>query len=403
MKHSQKIYDLWKMAQRLSDKRKHPRIKAPTVFGVVIVMMWARMGSLNALEQTKQNKYWKKLFGAVIGSADTHGRVLCMMDREQIRKMIKKVYRQMRRNKALGGNHQGLRALIVDGHEQTASYLRNCDGCLERRIGDGEKERIQYYHRNVTAMLVCGGRRLLLDCEMQKAGESEVGCASRLLKRIFKEYPRAFEVVLGDGLYAQGPFFKMAQKHGKHVIAVLKDDRRDLMGDSMGLFQTMQPSVSQKDKNHRQTWDMEGFTSWEGFGEAVRVVRCLETHMIKRQKSDEEECITRDWVWVTPLSQSIASTKTIVEFGHSRWGIENEGFNELVNQWHGNHIYKHEAKAIEASWLVLLLAYNLFHAFIDLNLKAAIRVGRTMKHWSKVMAAEIYADQTFGIEMLCGP
>jgi hypothetical protein len=90
-----------------------------------------------------------------------------------------------------------------------------------------------------------------------QAEENEVGCASRLLERIFKEYPRAFEVVLGDELYAQGPFFKMAQEHGKEVIAVLKDDRRDLMGDAMGLFWKMSPEVTQKGKEHRQTWDKE--------------------------------------------------------------------------------------------------------------------------------------------------
>lgn len=363
------------------------------------------------MEQTKQNKYWQRWLGLEIGSADTHGRVLSIIDREQIRKMLKKVYRQMRRNKALGGNHQGLRALIVDGHEQTASYLKRCDGCLQRRIAEGQKERIQYYHRHVTAMLVCGRRMILLDCEMQKAGENEVGCASRLLERILKEYPRAFEVVLGDGLYAQGPFFKMAQDHGKDVIAVLKDDRRDLMVDAMGLFKTMQPAVSQteqspkgqKGKKLQKTWDMEGFTSWEGFGKEVRVVRCLETQMITRQMSKEEDKISRDWIWVTTLPQAIASTQTIVELGHKRWGIENEGFNELVNLWHGDHVYKHEANAIEAFWLVLLLAYDLYHAFVELNLKPAIRVGKSVKYWAVVMAAEIYTDQKFAIEMGSGP
>lgn len=368
-----------------------------------MVMLWARMGSLNALEQTKENKYWKKWLGGGIGSADTHGRVLSSIDCAQIRKMLKKVYRQMRRNKALGGSHQGLRALIVDGHEQTASYLKRCAGCLERRIGEGEKERIQYYHRHVTAMLVCGGRMLLLDCEMQRAGENEVGCADRLLKRILKEYPRAFEVVLGDGLYAQGNFFKMAQEHGKDVIAVLKDDRRDLMGDAMGLFQTMQPVVTKKKKTHRQTWDLEGFTSWEGFGQAVRVVRCLETQTVVRQMNGKEERVTRDWVWVTTLPKTLAGTEMIVEMGHKRWAIENEGFNELVNFWHGDHVYKHEAKAIEAFWLALLLAYNLYHAFVELNLKAAIRVGRTLKHWAVLMAAELYAAQELPDALTLGP
>ena len=156
------------MAALLSDGRRRPRIKTPTVFGAVMVMLWARMGSLNALEQTRANRYWKKWLGVNIGSADTHGRVYSLMDREKLRKLLKAMYRQMRRNKALKGHHQGLRALIIDGHEQTASYLKKCSGCLKREIGEEQKARIQYYHRHVTAMLVCGERMILLDCEMQR-------------------------------------------------------------------------------------------------------------------------------------------------------------------------------------------------------------------------------------------
>ena len=377
------------MAALLSDGRRRPRIKTPTVFAAVMVMLWTRMESLNALEQTKANGYWQKWLGVNIGSADTHGRVYSSMDVQKLRKMLKAMYRQMRRNKALAGSHQGLRALIVDGHEQMASYLMDCKGCLKREMGDEQKSRIQFYHRHVTAMLVCGGRMILLDCEMQRDGENEVGCATRLLQRVLKEYPRAFEVVLGDGLYAQGPFFKMVEDHGKYLIAVLKDDRRDLMGDAMGMFLTMQPEVSQKKKKHRQTWDMEGFTSWDGYGKAVRVVRCLETQTVTRQMTGRDERIIRDWVWVTTLPQSMASTQTIVELGHKRWGIENQGFNELVNAWHGDHIYKHEANAIEAFWLTMLLACNLYHAFVDLNLKPAIRARHSVKYWAQMMVAEL--------------
>ena len=44
-------------------------------------------------------------------------------------------------------------------------------------------------------------------------------------------------------------------------------------------------------------------------------------------------------------------------------------FNELVNGWHADHIYKHDPTAIEAFTLLAFLAYNLFHAFLACNLK----------------------------------
>jgi len=70
---------------------------------------------------------------------------------------------------------------------------------------------------------------LLLDVEEQRRREDEVSCATRLCKRILKAYPRAFDVVITDGLYLEAPFFNLFLEHGKHIIAVLKDERRDLM------------------------------------------------------------------------------------------------------------------------------------------------------------------------------
>ena|SRR5689334_4810543 len=72
-----------------------------------------------------------------------------------------------------------------------------------------EADRIQFYHRQVTLMLLRGalpgreGVRLLLDHEPQRPGEDEVETALRLLARVIPAYPRAFDVVLADALYAK--------------------------------------------------------------------------------------------------------------------------------------------------------------------------------------------------------
>ena len=355
--------------------------------------MLLRMGSLNAQEDTKGNRFWKKWIGDVLPSADTTGKVFAKIYAENVREINRQIYSRQKRNKALNGSVQGLRFLIVDCHEQHTSYLCRCNLCCERKIGEGKKERIQYYHRNVTAMLVCGERWILLDSEMQRRGEDEVGCAMRLLERVMEKYNRAFDVVAGDGLYVQGRFFNFAVRHGKDVVAVLKDDRRDLMKDAMGIFKTIKPEEETRKKLYRQMWDMDGFTSWEGFGKPVRVVRSLETKTIRRQMNKKEEKITSDWVWATTLPKWKASTQTVVKIGHRRWAIENEGFNELVNAWHADHIYKHDPNAIDVFWLTLMIAYNLFNAFIELNLKPEIRRGRSRKYWALVIASELYATE----------
>ena len=93
----------------------------------------------------------------------------------------------------------------------------------------------------------------------------------------------------------------------------------------------------------------------------------------------------------TTLSVAQARTEQIVRLEHMRWDIENHGFNELINGWHADRVYRHQPRAIECFLLLAFLAYNIFHAFFALNLKPGVRRGRTMAFWVRLIAAEIHA------------
>ena len=97
-------------------------------------------------------------------------------------------------------------------------------------------------------------------------------------------------------------------------------------------------------------------------------------------------------MWATNLPLSLACTELVVRLGHARWDIENYGFNELVNGWHADHIYKHDPDAIEAFYLVVFIAFNIFHAFILLNLKPEERKGKTERYWIRLFISEIYPN-----------
>ena len=350
----------------------------------------ARQGSLNALAQTEGNCFWKDwITDGVLPSADTIGRVHGLIDLDKLRSVLRHIYSRMKRNKALRpAFRDNLFAVIIDGHESSASYLRCCSGCLTREIKTATGTEIQYYHRHVTGVLVCEGFVLLLDLEMQRPGEDEVAAAIRLVDRLFILYPRAFTIVMADGLYARAPFFRKVVEHGKHVIAVLKDDRRDLLKDAMGIFSQEQPIVVQNGHTSRQCWDVEGLTSWPQFG-SVRVVRSLETKTCRRQKTGKTEQRVSDWLWVTTIPKEMLGTVAFVAAGHKRWDIENKAFNELVTYWHADHVYAHSRVAIEAFWLTTMLAYNLFHAFINRNLKQFIRKMYTKAYIANAVSAEL--------------
>jgi hypothetical protein len=357
----------------------------------VLAMFWVRLGSLNALVESAGSWFWKRWLRAKLPSADSVGRVCVLMDLGALRKGVHHTYARLKRNKALG-SIGGLTAAVLDGHETHASYLRHCSGCLERTVHTAAGDRIQYYHRNVTLMLLAGRIRLLLDMEPQKPGEDEVATGIRLLTRVLVNYPRAFQVVLADAFYCKAPFVNFLWSHHKYILVVLKDERRDLYEDVLGLCKIQQPQEGKHRKRKCLWWDVRDLTTWEQVTIPMRVVRSQETYYVQRQATKELTLETSEWMWATNLPPSLASTELVVRLGHARWDIENYGFNELVNGWHADHVYKHDACAIEALYLAVFIAFNIFHAFLILNLKPERRKGKTESYWIRVFISEIYPN-----------
>ncbi len=365
-------------------------------------MTLAQLGSLNALEQTTEYGFWQSWIGDNLPSADTIGRVFTKLNCDDLRQIIKRVYTKLKRNKALKSLYAGMFVLVIDGHESHSSYLRCCRGCLKRVIHKKDKDITQYYHRQVMAQLIGKNFYIPLDTEPQLPGEDEVKAAKRLLKRVFKNYPRAFDIILLDGLYLRANFFWLGLEHGKNVIAVLKDERRDLFKDAEGLFKFEEPLIYRDGNTKRVCWDIEEFSSWTQFANKIRVVRSLETTEVKRQLNKKKEKAASQWMWAGTISKAILPTKEFIDIAHKRWKIENEGFNELVNSWHANHVYRHDGGGIEAFWLLIMLAYTLFHAFISRNLQPEIRYRYSKLHWARLITAELYL-QTADVRLLFPP
>ena len=78
--------------------------------------------------------------------------------------------------------------------------------------------------------------------------------------------------------------------------------------------------------------------------------------------------------------------------GHRRWTIENQGFNEMVNSWYADHVYKHEPQAMLNFWLLAMVCLNVFLAFYARNLKPAVRRVANMLNIARRIAAELHSD-----------
>ena len=373
----------------ISDRRLQPRIRTPILVQSALILFWTRLGSLHALETVKKATLWKHWLGRAMSSVDTLGRVYAGLRVEGLRQGLRQVYRRLKRNKALPGI-RGWDVAVLDGQESHTSYRRHGAGCLRRTVHRESGDRVQFYPRQVTLMLVSEKLHLLLDLEPQRPGEDEVATALRLLGRALAAYPRAFQSLLADSLYAQAPFLNFLLARGKHFVVVLKGEHRDLYQDAQGLFRLTPPQSGRYRSRDCLWWDVNDLTSWPQVTAPLRVVRSQETSSLRRQDSGERETQSSEWIWVTTLPAAMAPTASVVYWGHARWDIENQGFNELVNGWYADHVYKHEPNAIEAFLLSIFLAYNLFHSRLTRNLRPPLQRGKPQVFWARLMAADIY-------------
>jgi hypothetical protein len=386
--YGQKIFNLNRELANLRDSRRKPEIPAP-VFHVAFLMLWlCRSPSFLMLEEAGRLGAGRRFLRHAMPSADQLARMSEGLDPKGLRAILGRMCHRLGRNKVLLP-FQGHRLAVVDGHEINASYHRCCNKCQTRKLTVNGEKRIQYYHRAVIFQLVGPDFHFLLDFELLGPHEDEGSAALRLIERVLMAHPRCFDILLGDGLYPQARIFKLLRRHGKHAIVVLKDERRELLVDVRALFTPRPHQTFTRGKTTCRIWDVEDLDSWPSFPEKVRVVRSVETRTLRErvggQRIDREQ--TTEWIWVTTLPAAEVPAKTIVLFGHERWRIENEGFNELCNQWHANHYFHHHPTSITGLWLFLFIAHALFHCFLR-NLKPCRRQGVAVYLWGLFMLAE---------------
>jgi hypothetical protein len=82
---------------------------------------------------------------------------------------------------------------------------------------------------------------------------------------------------------------------------------------------------------------------------------------------------------VNSLPKWKANANAVRKIVHAEWGIENNGFWDLKNNWFMTHNYHHHPVATFAALLILFLAYNLFYAYVYLRMKTYRLYSLTIK------------------------
>jgi len=371
IRYSNKIFNLFSIIATITDERLKPQIATVKIIAAIIVMQFSNLGSLNSLSQAISVKNLKK----DIPSVSTIARSADSINLEEIRGVGIEIYAKARKSKMLDPCH-GMWVGVVDGHEQITSPYCKCPYCKSRIVTkkDGVKD-IQYYHE-FTAFILAGPKiSFILDIEPILPGEGEISSSYRLLERVCKNYSKAFKIVIGDGLYLKETVFNLLEKHHKYAIAVLKEERRQLFEEANRLSLLSEPKVYRRGRTYYRVWDHSIEGCWDSYGKGVRVIVSEEATPKRVHSKDgrvfEDKLNRANWMWVTnlPSSEDPGSLKNTVSVCHSRWQIENQCFNETVNTWKADHIYRHSSNGVIVFLLLLFTCVNIFNIFRMRNIK----------------------------------
>jgi len=200
-------------------------------------------------------------------SADTLGRVHALLDANRLRQGIHDVYERLKTEQSLPDIY-GLGVVRAgrsrEPRQLPASLFRLLAANHPRAGGD----RIQFYHRQVTLLLLPGalpGRetvRLLLDHEPQRPGEDEVETALRLLARVISRLSAGLRFGARRRALRQAPFFNFLLTRGKHALVVLKEETARPLSGCGWIIRPCAPQPGSYRSRQCSWWDFPDLLSW---------------------------------------------------------------------------------------------------------------------------------------------
>ena len=399
--YARKVYALGPLLGEITDGRRTPRTRSELVAASVFFTGLLRIRSFNALEPRLKEECFLRLVGAredeLLGSVDTLSRALRVMDLDSVRALSVEMLKKAERNKVFReGWHGALRYFAIDGWEPFCSDHRHCDECLIRQVrvkdADGvEKEVEQYYHRLAVALLIGERFDLLLDFEpllpkdlrpitakptkgktqrVAKADldEGELTAAHRLLRRVKETLPW-LDVVVGDALYANGPFLDAASHLGLGAVVIVKKQTDEPLKEALRIWGNSAPQTTVEDeKAHEriELWDCPDLETLDSYhGGKIRCVRARLTKLDRPDRRPSTWCML-----VTGAPQRRLSAEKVLKVARARWHIENTGFHQWVTHWQFDHVFTHYANAIRALFWLFFAAFNLLTLFLYCQLRS---------------------------------
>src|ERR1700719_2133229 len=176
-KYLDQVFDFFTRLAALPDGRCYGNHSLPKIFEAVFFGSACQFGPLHRIETECRQGALRRRIGRV--SEDAIGYTLERQDPKAIFALGCDIARQLKRNQVLASTwSRGLVVAAVDGIEICSSFVRCWSRCLERtvkyKVGEEQREQIQYYHRISVVSIVSGCFPIPLGIRFQHKGEDEV-------------------------------------------------------------------------------------------------------------------------------------------------------------------------------------------------------------------------------------
>lgn len=326
-------------AGRVKDGRDDGYIPASMVMKAVALMGVMGLGSLLSLDQELRTELAIAWFGKRSPLSDTTmARSLENMDVEPLRTHLYSAY--------------------IIAKEMGKSKFELKVGRRKIAIVDGSG----FGNRLASCLEIIGPVSLMVDFEEISRKGKELPASHRLLRRAKEKLGKGFvDILLGDGLYFNAPFFNLClHVIGADVLVKTDEVRREVIQDAMLLFQSDEYS---EDIEYVSGFDIEREVAYEikkcsGFS-MTGVEKEVTIAWVREEKVNGE--VEEFWVITTA---DYLTAEEMRELAHIHWDIEVNGFKELNQKMHTKHLYSHNYNAWQAVLLILFITFNILEEFI---------------------------------------
>lgn len=339
-------FHLTHWASCVKDKRHAVEIEASTIYHAVFLMGTLGLGSLLACDQTLRTpigQLWFKQKGPVV-SDTTMARSLETMNISLLRPILYSAYRL--------GRRQGL----------SKCNLRS--GKLRIGLVDGST----FGKFEASCFQIVGPLSLMVDLEHIPKRGKELPSSYALLRRLLLKFNESFvDIICGDGLYLNAPFFNLCLNEIKSDVLVKTDDTSLLIiKDAISLFsnaELLSDGIAQVSGVDAQRMCEYQVIMTDGFQ-----MRDIDTELSVAQV-DEVDLRTGEQNQFFAVASSKylkrpLNAEEMRELAHWRWDIENNGFKELNQTVHTKHIYSQDNTAQQAVLLILFIVFNLLGLYL---------------------------------------